>query len=104
MARSKREIPHYYLASDLDLGPALDWLRRHNREIPVARRVLPAALLLRAVALAARDVPTLNGNWLDGQFVPGEGVRRAPALSSEVGGATPPSPTSATSGSTWSPA
>ena len=90
MARSKREIPHYYLATDLDLGPALDWLRRHNREIPVARRVLPAALLLRAVALAARDVPKLNGNWLDGRFVPGEGVHLGVAVSLRGGGLAAP--------------
>jgi pyruvate dehydrogenase E2 component (dihydrolipoamide acetyltransferase) len=90
MARSKREIPHYYLATDLDLGPALDWLRRHNREIPVARRVLPAALLVRAVALAARDVPQLNGQWRDGRFVPGEGVHLGVAVSLRGGGLAAP--------------
>jgi pyruvate dehydrogenase E2 component (dihydrolipoamide acetyltransferase) len=90
MARSKREIPHYYLAADLDLGPALDWLRRHNREIPVARRVLPAALLLRAVALAARDVPELNGHWRDGGFIPGDGVHLGVAVSLRGGGLAAP--------------
>jgi pyruvate dehydrogenase E2 component (dihydrolipoamide acetyltransferase) len=90
MARSKREIPHYYLAADLNVGPALEWLRGHNREIPVARRVLPAALLLRAVALAARDVPELNGHWLDGRFVPGDGVHLGIAVSLRGGGLAAP--------------
>ena len=31
MARSKREIPHYYLTDHIDLGPATDWLHERNR-------------------------------------------------------------------------
>ena len=30
MARSKREIPHYYLASTIDMKNALDWLAAEN--------------------------------------------------------------------------
>ena len=90
MARSKREIPHYYLRTELDIGPALDWLRQHNREVPVSRRVLPAAVLLRAVALAARDVPELNGHWLDDRFVPGAGVHLGVAVSLRGGGLAAP--------------
>jgi hypothetical protein len=81
MARSKREIPHYYLASDLDLGPGLDWLRRHNREIPVARRVLPAALLLRAVA-GTGDLRVKSAGRSDGQQ--GERHRKAAASRSRT--------------------
>ncbi len=90
MARSKREIPHYYLALDIDLGPALDWLRPHNRAIPVAARVLPAAVLLRAVVLAARAVPELNGHWVDDRFVPGQGVQLGVAVSLRGGGLVAP--------------
>ncbi|MGW3770217.1 dihydrolipoamide acetyltransferase family protein [Actinomadura verrucosospora] len=74
MARSKREIPHYYLGTTIDMDAATAWLRARNRELPVAGRLLPAALLLRASALAAREVPELNGHWLDGAFVQGDGV------------------------------
>src|SRR5688572_18309766 len=30
MARSKREIPHYYLRLDIDVSHALGWLEEHN--------------------------------------------------------------------------
>ena len=68
MARSKREIPHYYLQRDIDMTAALDWLAAHNANLPAPQRVLPAALLLRACVLAAHDVPEVNGVWEDGAF------------------------------------
>lgn len=71
MARSKREIPHYYLAHEIRVDAALDWLERVNAGKPPAERVLFAALALRAVAQAAAVVPGLNGHWIDG------GVRAA---------------------------
>jgi pyruvate dehydrogenase E2 component (dihydrolipoamide acetyltransferase) len=66
MARSKREIPHYYLSLPIDLGRATGWLTEENKRRDVERRLLPAALLLKAVALALREVPQLNGFWIDG--------------------------------------
>ncbi|GAA0230724.1 pyruvate dehydrogenase complex dihydrolipoamide acetyltransferase [Actinomadura nitritigenes] len=74
MARSKREIPHYYLGTTIDMSTAVAWLRERNRELPVSRRILPAAMLLKASALGAREVPELNGHWRDDAFVPADGV------------------------------
>lgn len=90
MARSKREIPHYYLGLDIDMGPALAWLDEHNGAVPLAERVLPAAVLVRAVALAAREVPALNGFWLDGGFRPSEAVHVGFAVSLRGGGLIAP--------------
>ena len=56
MARSKREIPHYYLEHDISLTHTLAWLARHNEGVPLEERVLPAALFCKAVARGgARD-------------------------------------------------
>jgi pyruvate dehydrogenase E2 component (dihydrolipoamide acetyltransferase) len=63
VSRSKREIPHFYLASTVDLGPALAWLAEENVARPVEARVLPGALLLWASAHAVRAVPELNAWW-----------------------------------------
>ena len=68
MSRSKREIPHYYLSEFVPMSAALDWLRDFNEARPVTGRVLPAALLLKAVALSLAKVPELNGHFVDGEF------------------------------------
>ena len=68
MARSKREVPHYYLSTTIDLHAALDWLESVNRERPITERVLPAALLMRATVLALADQPRLNGWWVDDEL------------------------------------
>ncbi len=65
MARSKREIPHFYVATTVDCGPLLDWIAARNAGRPVKERLLPAAGLLRAVVRAATEVPQLNGFWVD---------------------------------------
>ncbi|UWZ59669.1 2-oxo acid dehydrogenase subunit E2 [Dactylosporangium aurantiacum] len=90
MARSKREIPHYYLTESVDLAAAMTWLRERNRRLPVTRRIVPAALLLKASALAARQVPQLNGFWGEHGFVPGGGVHVGVAVSLRGGGLVAP--------------
>jgi pyruvate dehydrogenase E2 component (dihydrolipoamide acetyltransferase) len=90
MARSKREIPHYYLADTVDLGAATAWLRERNRRLPVPQRLVPAALLLKAAALALRSVPELNGFWLDGSFTAGSGIHLGVAVSLRGGGLIAP--------------
>jgi pyruvate dehydrogenase E2 component (dihydrolipoamide acetyltransferase) len=90
MARSKREIPHYQLAETVPLRAALDALRTFNAQRPVTQRVLPAALLLKAVALAAREVPEVNGLYVDGRFRPAAAVHLGVAISLRGGGLVAP--------------
>ncbi|HEU5426667.1 MAG TPA: 2-oxo acid dehydrogenase subunit E2 [Actinocrinis sp.] len=90
MSRSKREIPHYYLSTTIDLGRTLEWMREHNRRVPVTERLVPAALLLKAAAMAAREVPQLNGFWLQDRFVPADGVQLGVAVSLRGGGLIAP--------------
>ncbi|MFD9890915.1 dihydrolipoamide acetyltransferase family protein [Amycolatopsis sp. NPDC059027] len=90
MARAKREIPHYYLSSTIDLDPVMTWLREHNRRVPVTERILPAAALLKATALAAVRVPELNGHWVDGGFRPGDAVHLGVAVALRGGGLVAP--------------
>lgn len=90
MGRSKREIPHYYLSTTIDLAVAEDWLRRINRGRPPADRLVPAALLLKAAAVAAHEVPRLNGYWQINGFVPGPAVNLGVAVSLRQGGLLAP--------------
>jgi pyruvate dehydrogenase E2 component (dihydrolipoamide acetyltransferase) len=90
MGRSKREIPHYYLSHSIDLGAALAWLTAFNDAQPVPNRLLPAVMLLKATALALREVPQLNGTYVDGQFQPGPGIHVGWAISLRGGGLVAP--------------
>ncbi|MFF3517912.1 2-oxo acid dehydrogenase subunit E2 [Streptomyces sp. NPDC002573] len=90
MARANRDIPHYYLATTVDMAAAMDWLHEHNRRSPVAERLVPAVLLLKAAALAAREVPELNGFWTDDHFTAGEGVHLGVAVALRGGGLVAP--------------
>lgn len=90
MARSKREIPHYYLQATVDFGAAQAWLDAWNAAHDPAERVLPAALLLKTAALALAEVPQLNGFWQDGGFSPGAGIHVGWAIALRGGGLVAP--------------
>ena len=90
MARSKREIPHYYLQQEIDMSRAIEWLHETNLQRPVNDRLLPSALLLSAVARAAAEMPEMNGFWIDGAFSPGSGVHLGVAISLRGGGLIAP--------------
>jgi pyruvate dehydrogenase E2 component (dihydrolipoamide acetyltransferase) len=90
MARSKREIPHYYVSNTVDMTRSVGWLHERNRESEVTERLVPAALLLKAAALAARTVPDVNGYWLDDQFSPADAVHLGLVISLRSGGLLTP--------------
>lgn len=90
MARSKREIPHYYLAEDVPLAAATRWLAERNARRSVTDRLLLASLLLKAVASALRRYPEFNGYWRDGAFEPGAGIHIGVAISLRAGGLVTP--------------
>ncbi len=90
MARSKREIPHYYLAADVDFSRSRAWLDEVNAERGVGERLLPAALQLKAVALASRESPEVNGFWVDDRFVAADSVHVGVAISLRGGGLIAP--------------
>jgi pyruvate dehydrogenase E2 component (dihydrolipoamide acetyltransferase) len=90
MGRSKREIPHYSLAETLDFAEAQTWLDGWNRDRLPQDRLLSAVLLLKATALALREVPQLNGFFENGQFRPGEGIHVGWAIALRGGGLVAP--------------
>ncbi len=90
MARSKREIPHYYLAHTCSLEASLRWLRETNQNRSPSRRLLLAALYLKAVAGAIEEFPEFNGFWEDDAFQPADGVHPGMAISLRGGGLVAP--------------
>ncbi|MDO8720141.1 MAG: dihydrolipoamide acetyltransferase family protein [Polaromonas sp.] len=90
MSRSKREIPHYYLSETIPMANALAWLQQRNEGLPITGRILPAVLLLKAVAVALKRTPELNGFYRDGQFQPSSAVHAGVAISLRGGGLVAP--------------
>ena len=90
MARSKREIPHYYLSTTIDMSRALAWLSAENQRRPVTERLLSSVLFIKAVALALRQVPDLNALWKDGDAVTHDRIHLGTAISLRQGGLVAP--------------
>ncbi|MDQ0261492.1 2-oxo acid dehydrogenase subunit E2 [Sinomonas atrocyanea] len=91
MAKSSKEsIPHYYVSTTLDLARMGALLQERNLARPVSDRLVPAAFLLKAAAVAAREVPGMNGHWTDGRFAPSEHVHLGVAVALRGGGLVAP--------------
>ena len=90
MARSKREIPHYYLSTTIDMSRTLAWLQDQNTKRPIANRLLYGVVLIKVVALALRDVPELNAIWKEGQAAQSEAIHVGVAISLRQGGLVAP--------------
>ncbi|MGZ8813364.1 MAG: dihydrolipoamide acetyltransferase family protein [Mycobacterium sp.] len=90
MSRSKREIPHYYLADEILLDPVLDWLADRNAQRSITERVLPAVLQIKAVALAAQRFGEFSGFWRDDGFQAAPNVHVGVAISLRGGGLVAP--------------
>lgn len=90
MSRAKREIPHLYLSTTIDLASSMKWLTAENQRRAVAERLLPAVLFLKAVGRACAEVPALNGYWKDHAFVGGPGIHVGCAIALRGGGLVAP--------------
>jgi len=90
MARSKREIPHYYLEHQVDVTACEEFLSRTNAGRPPDNRLLMGAIAVKAVAAAARRFPAFNGFYQDGQFRPASAVHTGVAIAIRGGGLAAP--------------
>jgi len=90
MARSKREIPHYYLSHDVTMTAAEEWLARVNAERTPDSRLLMNALTVKAVALAVGKFPAFNGFYQNDRFEPATGAHVGIAIALRGGGLVAP--------------
>ena len=90
MARSKREIPHYYLSTMINMSRAMAWLAQENLKLSVEDRLVYGVLLVKAVALALRETPELNAVWTGGKAIPSSDVHVGIAISLRGGGLVAP--------------
>jgi len=90
MSRSKREIPHYYLSEPVPMRRATEWLAQANAGRPITARLLMAVLQLKAVALALKQFPEMNGFYRDNAFQPAASAHIGVAISLRQGGLIAP--------------
>jgi pyruvate dehydrogenase E2 component (dihydrolipoamide acetyltransferase) len=69
---------------------ALEWLQAENLKRTVKERILPAVLLIRAVTRGLKDVPDLNGYWINDRLEMKESVNVGFAISLRQGGLITP--------------
>jgi pyruvate dehydrogenase E2 component (dihydrolipoamide acetyltransferase) len=90
MARSKREIPHYYVSATIDMTPMSEWLAAENERRAPPDRILSAVPIIKACALALGKVPELNGHFLDGRLVRASEVKMGIGIALRGGGLIAP--------------
>lgn len=90
MSRSKKEIPHYYLSETVPMRKAQQWLSAANEKRSITERLLMATLQIKAVALALKKYPDMNGFYLDGERRPSQAIHVGVAISLRQGGLIAP--------------
>lgn len=90
MARSKRDIPHYYLSHDVDLSAAEAFVAAENAKRAPAERLLLGAVCAKAMAAAIAKFPEFNGHYVDGRFDPSPAVHLGFAINLRSGGLVAP--------------
>lgn len=90
MARSKREIPHYYLTHTIDAAAAGRAVETYNAGRAPEERILLGVLLVKSVALALREFPEFNGFHESDGFRPSEAIHVGLAVSIRGGGLAAP--------------
>jgi pyruvate dehydrogenase E2 component (dihydrolipoamide acetyltransferase) len=90
MARGKREIPHYYLSTTVDVEAAMQWLAQANTHKPPAERILAPALFIKASALALCKFGEFNGAYLDDTYTASPRVNVGVAIAIRGGGLVAP--------------
>jgi pyruvate dehydrogenase E2 component (dihydrolipoamide acetyltransferase) len=68
----------------------MDWLAEENLKRTVAARLLPVVPFMKAIALALREVPELNGFWIDDTFRRSSSVHLGVAIAMRGGGLVAP--------------
>ena len=89
-SRSKREIPHYYVSTEVDMSAANELLEQQNKDRSAGDRFVPAVFYLKAISEALEKHPEFNGFWSDGKFVPGDGIHVGMIISLRQGGIVAP--------------
>ncbi len=74
METSKREIPHYYLNRRVNVDALQLWLQAENVSHSIVEQILIIAPILKAIALACKEFPQMNGRFQNQEFIPSDEI------------------------------
>lgn len=86
---AKRDIPHFYLTIDCELDNVLEARRQLNESAKDAPRISVNDFIIKACALALRDVPGANSGWAEDTLLRFTSVNIAVAVATPKGLITP---------------
>ena len=89
LGEAKRDIPHFYLAVDCELDKLLDVRRKLNDSAKSASKISVNDFIIKACALALRDVPGANTGWVNETLLRFTHVNVAVAVATPKGLITP---------------
>lgn len=94
LQESKQNVPHFYVTADCEIDALLSLRSQINKSAPVkddkpAFKVSVNDMVIKAMALALRDVPEANVSWTEDNMVKHKHVDVGVAVSIEGGLITP---------------
>lgn len=90
MARSKKEIPHYYLKTQVHLDSLMGWLDRKNSVLPPEERLMLPVVLTKGIIRALQENPQMNGHFVDGGLEVKKSINMGIAIALKDGGVLVP--------------
>jgi pyruvate dehydrogenase E2 component (dihydrolipoamide acetyltransferase) len=89
LTEAKRDVPHFSRVADLDVEALGELREQLNDGLEKDQRISVTDLLVRACALALREVPMSNASWIDGNIVVHNRVDISLAVAIDDGLVTP---------------
>lgn len=86
---AKRDIPHFYLTIDCEIDKLLESRKQLNESTQGTAKISVNDFIIKACALALRDVPGANTGWVDDTLLKFTGVNVAVAVATPKGLMTP---------------
>jgi pyruvate dehydrogenase E2 component (dihydrolipoamide acetyltransferase) len=90
MSRSKKEIPHYYLKKRINLNNLMNWIDQKNLSLSAEQRLMVPVVQMKAVIMALKDFPALNGYFENNDFSAKDSVNMGVAIAMKSGGVIVP--------------
>jgi pyruvate dehydrogenase E2 component (dihydrolipoamide acetyltransferase) len=89
--RSKREVPHYYVTVEIDMGEAMELRRKLNQRLePQGVRISVNDLLIKACALALVKHPEFNTSYVQDKVQQHADINVGIAIALQGGGLVVP--------------